>query len=100
MPKQFKLLKKWNHRKHHKWLKYNLRRITFSVMGKSHGTTIISSSSKPRHGNFRKEGHWKQLLINLQCGCAYVDDVWAVWTHGKETLTEFLQHLHSIHPKH
>lgn len=27
----------------------------------------------------------------------YVDDVWAVWPHGAETLGVFLQHLNSIH---
>ena len=29
----------------------------------------------------------------------YIDDCFVIWPHGKDTLTEFLTHINSIHAK-
>ena len=31
------------------------------------------------------------------CWCRYVDDTFVIWPHGKEKLTEFLNHRNGIH---
>jgi len=33
------------------------------------------------------------------CWLRYVDDIFIIWPHGKETLTEFLNHLTGLHNK-
>ncbi|GJQ77972.1 hypothetical protein Trydic_g2333 [Trypoxylus dichotomus] len=33
------------------------------------------------------------------CWYRYVDDTFVVWPHGADTLSEFLQHLKSFHPR-
>ena len=38
-------------------------------------------------------------LLKPKCWLRYVDDVFAVWSHGEVKLCEFLEHINSIHPK-
>jgi predicted GIY-YIG superfamily endonuclease len=41
----------------------------------------------------------KSSLFKPKCWLRYVDDVFAIWSHGEVKLYEFLDHINSIHPK-
>ena len=39
----------------------------------------------------------EQATHKLTCWYRYVDDTFAIWPHGRERLTEFLDHLNGLH---
>jgi len=39
----------------------------------------------------------KQATHKPACWYRYVDDIFIIWPHGKEKLTDFLNHLNGIH---
>ena len=41
----------------------------------------------------------EQMTHKPVCWLRYVDDIFIIWPHGKETLTEFLNHLTGLHNK-
>ena len=38
-----------------------------------------------------------QATLKPTCWYRYVDDTFVIWPHGKENLTEFLEHLNGLH---
>jgi hypothetical protein len=40
-----------------------------------------------------------QATLKPTCWYRYVDDTFVIWPHGKDNLTEFLEHLNGLHKK-
>ena len=61
-----------------------------------------AGNSQPVIANFYMEHFEKLALASAPLAPTvwfrYVDDTFSIWSHGKEKLEEFLNHLNSIHP--
>jgi len=61
----------------------------------------MGSPLSPVIANFFMEYFVKKALAQATqkpaCWFRYVDDTFVIWPHGKEKLTEFLNHLKGIH---
>ena len=44
-----------------------------------------------------KEKALNQATLKPTCWYRYVDDTFVIWPHGKDNLTEFLEHLSGLH---
>lgn len=82
-----------------------LRSTYFLFNGKFYEQTegaAMGSPLSPVAANLYMESYERRALDTAQLKPSiwyrYVDDVWAVWPHGAETLTSFLDHLNGVHP--
>ena len=76
----------------------------FSYDGKFYEQTdgvAMGSPLSPVIANFFMEDFEKKALEQAThkpvCWYRYVDDTFAIWPHGRERLTEFLDHLNGLH---
>ena len=64
------------------------------AMSSSHSPVIAKSSMEEF-----EEKALNQATFKPTCWYTYVDDKFVIWPHGKENLTDFLEHLSGIHKK-